>query len=317
MSTTKKKYKVINWSTYNNALKNRYNLSLYFTANIQKTWYAANNTIKNGRPYTYSDQAIQLCLTIRYLLKLPLRGGEGFMKSMLKMAKLDLSVPDYTSIMRRGCRLKLNPKTIEGAPKESLHIVIDSTGLKVYGEGEWKVRTHGYTKRRTWRKLHLAVDANTHEIVAHSLTTNKVSDDHAFLALLEQIDQPISSCCADGAYDTKNGYQASHEKGADLIVPPRRGGVEHDSTYLKSRNEAIKRIQELGEGDLEKGRKLWKEESGYHQRSLAETSMFRYKTIIGRRLRSRRFDSQETEVNIGVHILNKMTKLGMPISVAS
>ena len=210
--------------------------------------------------------------------------------------------PNYTTLCRRL-------KTIDTMTKkatistEKIHIAIDSTGLKVYGEGEWKVRQHGYSKRRTWRKLHLAVNESNSQIEAVVFTDNSCKDNEIFEDLVDDVDGEIKQVSADGAYDAKNCYEKSEEKGIKLIVPPRKDAViqKHGncSGDPNPRDQHIRDIKKHGE-------KKWKEQTGYHRRSISETAMFRFKTILGRRLSSRNFNSQANEAFIKCDILNKM-----------
>ena len=196
-------------------------------------------------------------------------------------------------------------------PTDSRHVVIDSTGLKIFGEGEWKVRQHGYDKRRTWRKLHLGIDEHTQEIVASIVTTNDIKDSQVLGELLEQIDEPINQVSADGAYDSLECYQQILEQEAEPVIPPRKDAVERteDSQHpeISSRNKVVREIEA-------NGRKTWKQENAYHRRSLAETAMFRIKTLFGNQLKARKFESQTVESFVRCVVLNRMTALGLPDS---
>lgn len=192
---------------------------------------------------------------------------------------------------------------------KSLHVLVDATGLKVYGEGEWKVRVHGYQKRRTWRKLHLAIDEATAEVVAVVATTSNVSDKEVLPNLLEQITSEIEQVTADGGYDYRSCYEVIAQRRARAVIPPRRTGrIHREDEVLKARNENLRRIR--------RGRKKWKRESRYYRRSLVETAMMRVKTIFGSGLSSRRFQNQGTEMRVRCVALNRMTGLGMPESYA-
>jgi hypothetical protein len=199
-----------------------------------------------------------------------------------------------------------------GYQQEALHIILDSTGLKVYGEGEWKVRKHGASRRRTWRKRHLAQDIATGEIEAVELTTNAVSDAAVVGPLLTQIDSPVNRLGGDGAYDQVGVYDVLEGTPIQPIIPPRENASiwtdEAGNDLLHPRNEAVKRIEEIGLLD-------WKQESGYHQRSLVETTMFRWKTLFGERLQSRLLTNQRVEVRVKAFCSNRFTRLGMPKTV--
>jgi Transposase DDE domain len=189
--------------------------------------------------------------------------------------------------------------------------VVDSTGIKVYGEGEWKTRLHGISKRRTWRKLHLGIDEATGEILAVVVTTNDVSDGQLLPDLLDQIDDPIAQVSGDGAYDQRQCYDAIQQRQAIATIPPRRNAKIWQHGKMKAtrlhRDQNLRRIRQVG-------RKAWKRESGYHRRSLAETTMFRFKTIFGERLSSRDFDNQAVELFIKCAALNRMIQIAKPDS---
>lgn len=194
---------------------------------------------------------------------------------------------------------------------EDIHILVDSTGLKIYGEGEWKMRTHGKSKRRTWRKFHVGIDAKTQAIVACEITEANVHDGTMLRPLLEPISDKVEAVTGDGAYDSKSNYGTVKSWDAiPIFPPPENATVNKYSDPL--RRSYVERIKELG--DDESARKKWKQEVGYHQRSLVETAMFRFKTIFGDKLSSRRFDNQRAEAQFKAFMLNKMTSLGMPSS---
>jgi len=218
------------------------------------------------------------------------------------LMNLDLSIPDYTTLCRRQAQLDIEiPRTTS---TEGKHLVIDSTGLKVFGEGEWKTRQHGYNKRRTWRKLHLAVNAETQEIEAAVVTTNDIHDSEVLDDLLEQVEDKIDKVSADGAYDSHDIFQSITERSAEALIPPRKNAkiTQHGNSSKKPlpRDEILRKIRKHG-------RKKWKKISGYHKRSLAETAMFRIKKLFGGELASRNFDSQAVEAFIRCRALNIMT----------
>ena len=157
--------------------------------------------MQRGAQYTYLDQTIEMALTLRRLLHLPLREAQGFVESLLVLVGLDewLDALTYATLSRRQGSLAVAMPV--KPTREPMHLVVDSTGLKVYGEGEWKVRKHAWTTRRTWRELHLGVDANTQEIVAHQLTAAYADDARQLKPLLRQIDTPVARCYGDGAYN--------------------------------------------------------------------------------------------------------------------
>jgi hypothetical protein len=305
-------YRIRNWSEYNKALMNRGSLTVWFDPAVAKEWTATDATGKPGRPQLYSNVAILTALTLAAVFHLPLRQTVGFLRSVLDLMKLALPAPDYTTLSRRRSDLDVPLAARERSSKEPLHVVVDSTGLKVFGEGEWKVRQHGYSKRRTWRKLHLAIDEATGDILAEELTENSTHDGAVLLPLLEQIHDPIGQVSADGAYDSHEIHNHLKENGINAAIPPRRG-----SRTKKHGNEKGERLgrDEAVRGVRNHGRKRWKVKVGYHRRSLAETAMFRIKTIFGSHLSARILDAQKIEARLRCHSLNVMTALGMPNSV--
>jgi IS5 family transposase len=306
-ATPKPIYRIRNWRQYNDALVNRGSLTLWVHQATLRSW-RYQGPRRQGAQFRYSDLAIQCVLTLRAVYHLPLRATEGFARSILGLMGLDLDVPDYTTLCRRAKTLQIDlPKKTVGP----LHLVIDSTGLKVYGEGEWKVRQHGYSKRRTWIKLHLAIDPATHEIRAAMVSEPGVTDAEAVPDLLEQEEGRVEAVEADGAFDRRGVYEALERRGAKSIIPPRRDAkiIRHGNTSgpRLARDENLRRIRKIG-------RAAWKEESGYHRRSLGETAMFRIKTIFGDGIASRSPERQAKEVGIRCRAMNIMTHQGMPVS---
>ena len=194
-SRRKELYRVKNWSEYEQALVRRGSITFWLSDNFEEIWLYIGDK-QRGSQFDYSDKAIEIMLTIKEVFHLTNRGVEGFVRSLFVMMKIDLPVPDHSTLSKRGQALKVKlPKKASGR----LNLVLDSTGLKIYGEGEWKVRKHGYSKRRTWRKLHLGADPETGDIQAVRLTENSISDAAAVKGLLEQIEQTLIACAADGA----------------------------------------------------------------------------------------------------------------------
>lgn len=313
------KYKIENWSEYNKSLIHRGKITLWIEEGLIESWIKADKSGKRGRSNTYSDQAIEFCLTLKYLYRLPYRATEGCVNSLFELMSIDLKSPSYTQMQRRSKKLNVKLKRIT-KNKGNIDIVVDSTGVKIYGEGEWKVRQHGVGKRRTWKKLHIAMDPLDHEFVSWELTGNDKSDDQVFPDLLKNIEEEVERSFGDGAYDKKSCYEACHKKGTSLITPPRKDAVPQKENKIDSsmvpRDRAIERIKSLEKklGSMEEARKQWKIESDYHTRSVAETAMFRFKTICGGNLSSRTTENQKTEVVLKINILNQFTKLGMPRS---
>ena len=311
--SSKKQYRVHNWSNYNKSLIDRGRITLWFNEKAIKSWYTKSLTGKRGASDTYSDLAITTCLMIRAVFNLPLRATQGYIDSLFILMGVSLKCPDYSRLSRRGQTLDvLLPFN---RSQNGIDIVVDSSGLKIYGEGEWKVRTHGASKRRTWRKMHLGIDLKDQKIIAAALSTNDVADAEAFPALLEQVGEDIDFVAADGAYDSDRCYQPIAARGAQAIIPPRKNAKINDKADgpgIRLRNQNIKEINDIGQGEWAK--ELWKDRRHYHRRSLAETAMYRFKTIFGGSLRSRTFENQTVELFIKIAALNKMTEIGMPES---
>ena len=302
-------YRVKNWSEYDKALVQRGSITVWLSDDFEVNWWHVGEK-QRGSQFEYSAQAIIIMLTVKNVFHLPNRATEGFVRSIFAMLAVKLSVPDHTTLSRRGKGLKVTlPKKAIG----HLDIVMDSTGLKIYGEGEWKVRTHGKSKRRTWRKLHIGADPESGEIEAVVLTENSVSDAAMVEPLLNQIDQPIDHFAGDGSYDKRKVYDSlnQHAPQAEVLIPPRKNA--HIWRHGNSKTERLKRDENL-RAVRKLGRKVWKENSGYHMRSLAETTMFRFKTIFGDRLSARLLETQSTQASICCAALNRMTHLGMPES---
>ena len=305
-------YRVRNWSAYDQALKQRGSVTLWFAPEAVAAWNY-QGAAQRGAQFVYSDLAIETALTLRLIYHLPLRQTEGFVESLLHVMGLDLSAPDHSTLSRRQEGLSVALPT--RPTQEPIHVVVDSSGLKVYGEGEWKVRQHGWSVRRTWRKLHLGVNEATGEIIAQTSTENSVDDAAQVIPLLEQIDAEVAQLGGDGSYDKHKVFKAlanpSHPGPIEPIIALRKDAKIQQHGNCKAapqaRDEILRAIRH-------KGRKHWKQQRGYHRRSLAETQMFRYKQIIGDKLRARALANQQVESRLGCAILNRMTQLGRPES---
>ncbi len=303
---SKARYKTINWAAYNAALKARGSLTIWLDKDMQ--WYAPASG-KRGRQRTFSDAAIQFCLSIKCLFGLALRQSLGLIQSLLHLAGLDWKVPDFSTVSQRQKTLRVQlpyrPST------NALNLLVDSTGIKFLGEGEWKRKKHGAEYRRQWRKVHLGIDANTLEIRAIEVTDNSVGDAPMLPELLGQIPpaEPIASVSGDGAYDTKACHAAIIERGAQAVIPPRKNAQAWKATLVGAvvRNEALRACHRLG-------RSIWKKWSGYHRRSLVETKMHCLKRL-GERVMAHTFERQVVELHVRVALLNRFTQLGRPITV--
>ena len=278
-----------------------------------RKWQEEQKTGKRGKPKIFSNTAIETALTIQQVFHLPLRATEGFLQSILAKIAPDLKAPDHSTLSVRGKTIPIHIR-VRAIHDEPIHIVVDSTGAKVYGEGEWKVRQHGWSKRRTWKKLHIGADENTGDILLGEVTGNHKADCEMLAPLLDQLpkEQSVDQVSADGAYDKRICYEALRHRGISKIaIPPRHNAKiwRHGNTQGERlvRDENLRRIREVG-------RKQWKIEADYHRRSLSETAMFRIKTIFGDRVSARTFENQRTQLLIRCRALNLMTTLGMPDS---
>ncbi|MFS0757581.1 IS5 family transposase [Noviherbaspirillum sp. 1P10PC] len=307
MKPVPQKYRTTNWKAYNAALKARGSLLIWLDPAMN--WHGQASG-KRGRSPTFSDEAIQFCLSIKCLFSLPLRQAMGMMQSLLQLAGLDWPVPDYSTVSRRQKTLRV---AIEVVPTTTgLHLLVDSTGIKMLGEGEWKTTKHGADYRRQWRKVHLGIDAVTLEIRAMEVTDNSIGDAPMLPNLLGQIppEEPIVSVSGDGAYDTKRCHEVIALRQADAIIPARKNAKPWKINRLGAevRNEILRATRRLG-------RTIWKKWSGYHRRSLVETKMRCFK-LLGERIMARDFDHQGAELQVRAAVLNRFTRLGTPITVA-
>ena len=303
----KSRYRVKNWAQYEAGLWNRSDLTVWLSDAALHAWRAPASG-KPGGQRTYSDLAIEAALSIRMVFHLPLRQTEGFLRSLADLLEVELPVPDHTTLSRRLKKLG-NLRFRRVATDRPIHLLIDSTGLRIHVGHLRKP-----PKRRVWQKLHVAFDADTGEILASDLTNRRTADCARVPGLLDQIDDRVASVMADGAYDSAAVYEGVQGKGdghrVTVLIPPGKGAIPSSSRSpgQRERNRNIQSMRKLG-------RQEWYTSSGYRRRSLVENAVFRYKTIIGQRMRSRSLDSQRVEVGLACKILNTMTSLGRPDSV--
>lgn len=308
-SRPKRLYRVRNWPEYEKALVQRGSITFWLTEDFEKVWLYVGKK-QRGSQFEYSEKAIEIMLTIKEVFHLSNRGVEGFMRSIFAMLNLHLPIPDHTTLSKRGKNFIVRlPKNTQGG----MNLVLDSTGLKSYGEGEWKVRKHGYSKHRIWRKLHVGANPDNGEIQVAVLTNNSTSDAAVVKEMLTQIEQTLLSCAADGAYDKRKVYEAldEHSPQVEILIPPRKNA--HIWQHGNSKEDRLKRDENL-RYIRKHGRQQWKQDSGYHIRSLAETIMFRLKTIFCDKLSARLLGTQTSQALIRCLALNRMTHLGMPES---
>ena len=303
---TKSRYQVKNWGEYEAGLRRRGDLTVWLSDEALDAWRAPPSG-KPGGQRRYADIAIEAALTIRMVFHLPLRQTEGFLYSLMQLLDIDLPIPDHTTLSRR--LRKLGEIHFQPATHGPLHLLIDSTGLRIHVGHLRKP-----PRNRAWRKLHLAVDADSGQIVASELTHHRIRDSTPVPALLEQTDHRVASLCADGTYDSKSVYEAAQRKGhgqaVRVLIPPKRNArlKSAPSTAMKERNRNVRSIRELG-------RRKWHKQSGYSQRSMVENAIYRYKTILGGDMWSLCIKGQRVEVQLGCKILNRMALFGMPESV--
>lgn len=315
----KQEYRVRNWPHYNKSLVNRGNISCWISKELILSWEGgALKAEGRGRPQKYSDKLIECALIFRQLYNLPLRATEGFLRSLTEALALPCEIPTYSTLSKRAKSLSINLAI--NKKSQPRHILVDSTGIQVVGEGEWKTLKHGKTKCQVWRKLHLAIDADDQTILAGMMTPSVSLDGNYLPKLIDKIVGHISQITGDAAYDKVNCYESAYQRNAKAVFPPQhnarvqRNKKKHRKAALEVRDETIAAI---GRGaDREERLKQWKIENNYHRRSLIETMMFRMKTIFGDRIRSKSYANQETDLLIRCHIMNRMNRLGLPHSEA-
>ncbi len=303
----KQKRKLMNWREYDASLRQRGSLTVWFTDDAIEGWRAQPRTTQGGQP-SYSSLAILTALTLKAVFRLALRQTEGLISSVIGLLGLDLAVPDHSTLCRRAETLEV-PRPQARRDGEPLHLLVDSTGLKLCGAGEWLVEKHGTKTRRSWRKLHIGLDADTGQIVAATLTKKEADDGAEVGALLDQVTGAVASFTGDGGYDQDRVYASVAERHpeAAVIVPPRTTAVPSDmaETAPTQRDRHLQHI-------TEHGRMAWQRASGYTARARAEAAIGRFKQVIGDALRSRTDDRRATEVDVAVHALNRMSEFGRP-----
>lgn len=307
---TTAKYRIRNWREYNKALVQRGSLTIWFSPEAVEGWLAEKKG-KRGRPQLYSNEAILCALMLKAVYGMPFRALRGLLLSLVILLGVALPIPCYTRICRRAKALGQQIKKL--SHKRPTDVVFDSTGLKVYGEGEWKVRTHGASKRRTWRKIHLAICPDSHDVILECMTGNDVSDCEVLPEMQDELPRSVKRGYGDGAYDKDRCYQIFHALGIEPVIPPQRNAVlqnEQAKPWMQSRNDALRQIAGLGEDEY--ARKLWKKLAGYHRRSIAETAMFRFKQLFGGSLACRKAPYQKAEVFSKCLVINRMNSLGLP-----
>ncbi len=295
----KSKEKITNWPEYNKALVNCGSITLWIDDSATEAWHTTELHGGRGRSNQFSDISIETVLMLKGVFNLSLRSLEGFINSIFELMGAPLRSPTYSCISKRAKTVEVNYRRRSRGP-----IAIDSTGLKVFGEGEWKARKHGAEKRRTWRKMHLAVDTDTHEIVRAVVSTVSVGDNEVLPTLLNPLRRKINRVSADGAYDTKACHEVLKRKGIKPAIPPRSNAALWEKGHPRNAAVTALKADELSE---------WKVENDYHQRSLSETAMYRYKQLISGKVSLRNYNAQVGEILAGIKAMNKVIDLGMPV----
>jgi len=304
------KHKVMNWREYDASLRQRGSLTVWFTDEAVEGWRAEPRTTPGGQPW-YSPLAILTALTLRAVFHLALPQTEGLIGSVVGLLGLALAVPDHSTLCRRAETLEV-PRPRPRRDGEPMHLLVDSTGLKLCGAGGWLLEKHGTKTRRSWRKLHIGLDTDTGQIVAAALTAKDVDDGAEVGPLLDQVAASVASFTADGVYDQEGVSAAVAERcpEAAIIVPPRSTAVPSE-TAETAPTQRDRHLQSI----TEHGRAAWQKTSGYTKRARAEAAIGRFKQVIGDGLRSRTDRRRAAEVDVAVHALNRMLELGRPISV--
>lgn len=313
----RKSYRVCNWKNYNRSLVARGSLTFWFNEEVVNGWYSVAEKKQRGRQRYYADMVFVCGLTLRQLFRLPLRATQGLLLSLVELLRLELRVPNYSTLCRRAQSLpvKFNvPNTIQAR-----HVLIDATGVQVLGEGEWKTLRHGQSRHQVWRKLHITLDADNQLILSALMTDSVRLDGNYLRPLVESISGNIKQITGDGAYDKKACYRVAYERGAKAVFPPQHNAIvqrnkQKREAALLARDKVIRTIARSR--DKTAGIKQWKQKNNYHRRSLIETMMFRMKSIFGDQMRSRSFANQQTDLLIRCHAMNKITQLGLPLSEA-
>lgn len=295
------RYRTTNWKSYNDALRERGSLLIWLDKDM--VWLAPK-VGRLGRPPVFSDAAIQFCLMVKVLFGLPLRQTTGMVGSILQMAGLDWSVPDFSTLSRRQKTIAVQiPSRRAPGP---LNLLVDSTGIKFLGDGEWLARKHGTHRRRQYRKVHLAMDTATGDIRAVEFTPGREGDSPVLPDLLDQIppDEQIGTVTGDGAFDTRRCHAAILARGGIAVIPIRKNGRrwKEDCPAARARNDILRTTQRFG-------RTIWKRWSGYHVRSRIEARM-RCLKAFGERIASRDPDRQTAEIHIRIALMNRFNELG-------
>jgi len=287
------------WSKYNKSLVNRGSITLWIDESLLKQGCAFDST--KGRP-KFKLSIIQAGWILKNVYRLTFRALEGFFSSLLTLLKSDISSPSYSLFCKRGNEVKQALSKLSKC--NPTDIVIDASGMKIFGEGEWKTHIHGRDKTRRWIKVHTAVDPKSGECISAVITDDKGGDASQFCELIDGCPEGVKRVYADGAYDTLTCRRKLYDRKIEDIIPPRKTGKLRSEKEMANRNQYLKEIYGL-DNDI----KLWKKLKRYGTRSLAETFFSRLKTIFGEKLMSRKLVHQELEIFLKLHALNKMCRI--------
>lgn len=301
--------KIVNWSEYNRSLINRGSLTFWVSEDVLNTWASIKKSSRSGRPEKYSDAAIKAVCMVRFFFHLSLRATEGFISSLFRLMNISLPVPSYSRISRRMNRLDIDYRKLSNAQPK--HLVIDATGVKIYGDGEWHVKIHGESRRKKWKKMALGICPDTHEILFNVTSDDSIGDVALFKMGLEVLPRSVKEVLMDGAGDTHENYKQAERKNIRIITPPRKGSRYQIGKEKTARDAAVKIIHDLGNN--KEALKEWKRRNGYHKRSLVETAISRLKGMLGNFLKSRTLMNQHQEMLIKSLIINRLNCLGLPL----
>jgi Transposase DDE domain len=303
-------YRLTNWRAYDQSLRHRGDITLWISQDAMDAW-TPPQTGKRGAQPVYSDVAIETALSLRLLFRLLLRQTEGFLHSILNLMDLSLPCPDHTTLSRRNATVVIR-RQIDRAPEGAISLIVDSSGLKVCGQGEWHSQKHGEKPHKRWKKLHIGVDAQG-QIIASTVTESHEQDPSQVPTLLAQVDHRIDRFVGNGIFDQAPVYTAveSHSPGALVIIPPRKDAVLSPTatTAPTQRDQHLLAIENAG-------RFGWKRRSGYYAQSQAENVFSRCKRTFGGGLQAKQEASQEQEAALACKLLNRMRELGRPQSYA-
>lgn len=288
-----------NWKEYNKSLVNKGSLTVWIDPNAYAQWIYKSG--KRGRP-KFSSYVIKVGWILKTVYRLAFRALQGFFNSILQLMKLPMKAPDYSLFSKRA------HEVLDDLPRLSARrptdLVIDASGFKVYGEGEWKVKIHGKGKPRRWIKAHIAIDPKSQEVIALEVTENTIGDAPMLPKLIEKAPKSVNRVTADGAYDKFKCRKLLHEKGILGVIPPPVNAQMREGDEFIDRNDALKIIQYFG-GDVV-AKSIWKKLVGYHQRSLVETAFSSLKRFFGDRLQSKSMRTQVLELNLRCWVLNQI-----------